>query len=306
MGPWPRQAGQRGIALVAVLWALVLLALIAATVLGESRSASRLARNLTDAARAEALADGGVHRALAGLAAPAAEGGWRADGTVYAWLRPMGEVRIRIEDEGGKVDLNRAGGPLFRRLFLGAGLDTERAEVLTDAVLDYRDADHLRRPRGAEDGDYRAAGLPFGAKDAPFDAPEELAQILGMDRETYAAVIGAVTVHSGLRRPDPGAAPALVRGALGMEEGRPPSGSPASGAGSPPETADPALGVLARGPTAYRSPVRVYTIHAEARTSAGARFARHCVVRMTGTEAVPYRILAWGRGEARLFEDGAP
>ena len=44
--------GQRGIALVAVLWALVLLAVIAATVLSESRTQSRLARNFLDAAKA--------------------------------------------------------------------------------------------------------------------------------------------------------------------------------------------------------------------------------------------------------------
>ncbi|MDX1483405.1 MAG: type II secretion system protein GspK, partial [Alphaproteobacteria bacterium] len=118
---------QRGIALVAVLWALVLLAVIAATVSRESRTQSRLARNFVDGAQAEALADGGVHRAIDGLSRPVAAGGWRVDGTVYGWRRPDGEVRIRIEDEGGKVDLNRAGAALLRDLFLAAGAEPARA-----------------------------------------------------------------------------------------------------------------------------------------------------------------------------------
>jgi general secretion pathway protein K len=218
-----QKAGQRGIALIAVLWALVLLALIAATVLGESRSASRLARNLADAARAEAMADGGVHRAMAGLAAPAPAGGWRADGTVYAWQRGDGEIRVRIEDEGGKVDLNRVGGPLLRRMFEGLGLDSARAEKLADAILDYRDADDRRRKHGAEDADYLSAGLPFGAKDAPFEAVEELRQLLGVDRDLYAAVRRAVTVYSRARRSDLKAAAPPVRAALSGDGGPAPA-----------------------------------------------------------------------------------
>ncbi|MDH3241971.1 MAG: general secretion pathway protein GspK [Alphaproteobacteria bacterium] len=300
-----QKAGQRGIALIAVLWALVLLALIAATVLGESRGTSRLARNLLDAARAEALADGGVHRAVSGLAAPVAAGSWRADGTVYAWRRAEGEIRIRIEDEGGKVDLNRAGGLLLRRLFEGVGLEPARAEALADAVEDYRDADGIRRQRGAEDPDYQAAGLPFGAKDAPFDAVEELQQVLGMNAEIYAALAGAVTVHSRVRRPDPRAAPPLVRAALGNGDQTPPA-PPADEPQEGPAGAGPPVAILSLGPTAHRSRVRTYTIHAEARTASGGLFARRAVVRMIGRGPVPYRIVAWGRGETRLFAVSPP
>ncbi|MEE8215073.1 MAG: type II secretion system minor pseudopilin GspK [Alphaproteobacteria bacterium] len=223
--------GQRGIALVAVLWALVLLAVIAATVLSESRTQSRLARNFLDAAQAEALADGGVYRAMEGLARPNAAGGWRVDGTVYAWARPEGEVRIRIEDEGGKIDLNRAGGRLLGNLFLAAGLEPGRAEALAAAVQDFRDADDTRRPDGAEDSDYAGAGLPHGAKDAPLEAVEELAQVYGMTRKIYAAVAGAITVHARTRRPDAKVAPPLVIAALQGRGGTAGTGSPPGGSG---------------------------------------------------------------------------
>ena len=307
--------GQRGIALVAVLWALVLLAVIAATVLSESRTQSRLARNYLDAAQAEALADGGVYRALAGLARPSAAGGWRVDGTVYAWRRADGEVRVRIEDEGGKIDLNRADGRLLGSLFLMAGLEPARAEALAAAVQDFRDADDTPRPNGAEDGDYAGAGLPHGAKDAPFEAVEELHQVFGMTRELYAAVAGAVTVHARTRRPDAKVAPPLVIAALRGGGGgaappatldpggilaQPPSRAPMPGADVP-GVVDPSVAVLYLGPSAHRSRSRTFTIHAEARTLAGGLFTRRAVVRMTARGTPPFEILVWGRGAAALF-----
>jgi general secretion pathway protein K len=47
---------------------------------------------------------------------------------------------------------------------------------LVDAILDWRDEDDLHLVNGAEDPDYKAAGLPYGAKDGPFDSLEELQQ----------------------------------------------------------------------------------------------------------------------------------
>ncbi len=303
---------QRGIALVAVLWTLVLLAVIAATVLRESRTQSRLARNFLVGAEAEALADGGVHRAIAGLMAPIKSGGWRVDGTVYAWRTGDGEVRIRIEDEGGKIDLNRVNGRQLKNLFLAVGLEEPAAETLADSILDYRDKDDTKRPAGAEDSDYSAAGLPHGAKDGPFEALEELRQVLGMTRETYMAVAPALTVHSNRRRADRRLASSLVNAALqgGGEVIAPslpqmPPGGQSAATGSEgldqvsPD--DPSVSILYLGPTPHRSRVRSYTIHAEAMTKTGGIFVRRAIVRLTGRGTAPYRILVWGRGTPQLF-----
>ena len=65
---------QRGIALIAVLWGLVLLAIIAASVTATSRTETRLAHNLVENAKAQALADAGIHRAVLGLLQPETEG----------------------------------------------------------------------------------------------------------------------------------------------------------------------------------------------------------------------------------------
>ena len=60
-------ARRRGIALILVLWIAGLLAVIAASLVSSSRTEARLARNLIENAKAEALADGAVHRAVLGL-----------------------------------------------------------------------------------------------------------------------------------------------------------------------------------------------------------------------------------------------
>ena len=59
-----RRAPQRGIALLVVLWVLVLLSLMAASLTRTSRTEINLARNLIETAQAEALADAGVYRAV--------------------------------------------------------------------------------------------------------------------------------------------------------------------------------------------------------------------------------------------------
>ncbi len=89
--------------------------------------------------------------------------GWRTDGTVHVWSFGDGRVRLSIQDEDGKIDLNAAPDELLQGLFLSAGLDQDAAATLVDAIADFRDADDLHRLQGAEDQDYADAGLPWGA-----------------------------------------------------------------------------------------------------------------------------------------------
>ena len=77
---------------------------------------------------------------------------------------------MSIQDEDGKIDLNAAPDELLRGLFVSAGLDEDAGAALVDAIVDFRDEDDLTRLNGAEDRDYADAGLPYGAKDAPFEA----------------------------------------------------------------------------------------------------------------------------------------
>ncbi|HEX2201008.1 MAG TPA: hypothetical protein VHH93_03210, partial [Gammaproteobacteria bacterium] len=66
--------------------------------------------------------------------------------------------------------------------------------------------------QGAEDEDYQAANLPYGAKDHDFNCVEELQQVLGMTPALYRKLAPLLTVHS--HRPNVDinlAPPALVQ-----------------------------------------------------------------------------------------------
>ena len=251
------------------------------------------------------------------LAGPGAAEAWRADGTVYAWSFGGGALRAAVHSEAGKIDLNVADPALLRGLFLSAswtgpdgalqGLDQAAAAALADAVRDFADPDQLTRLDGAEDRDYRAAGLPWGAKDAAFEAVEELQQVLGMTAPLYRAVAPALTVYTGATGVDARLAPREALLAL-SDAGAGGGDSEAAvddylaaraeaASGAAPAFAA-AAGLAAAGQRAAR--VRVYTIHAEARAPGGAVFAREAVVRLGGG-AQAVRIEAWRQAARRLF-----
>ncbi len=343
----PHISRQRGIALIAVLWTVLLLSLIATNFLTQTRTDARITRNLIDNAGAEALADAGVYRAIVALLAPTTGGllgpevegllelgrgpgavtrrsvedqlrpllegrvgtgegvvfydVWRADGTEHLFLFGGGKVRIVIEDEAGKVDLNRAPDALLVDLFVAAGVEEQQASDLVDAIVDFRDRDDLRRLNGAEDGDYERAGLPYGAKDAPFEAIEELQRVFGMTQALYRAVAPSITVHNRRRSRSPRALlnelaleqtdPAeAVRQARRERANRPAVGAPVAGA--------PARGGSGRFPSAV-------TIRAQARAASGAVFVREAIVSLAPNGSQPYRIEKWTRGR-RFTASGEP
>ena len=65
---------QSGIALVIVLWVIALLAVIAVSFTTATRGQANLVRNLVENAKAEALADAGLYRAIHGLLSPKSGG----------------------------------------------------------------------------------------------------------------------------------------------------------------------------------------------------------------------------------------
>ncbi len=303
-GTW-RKTGtgrSRGIALVIVLWGLVLLAVIAAAFTTETRTEVALARNLVENAKARALADAGIYRAIMGMTQPGAEHGWAADGTVYGLALGDGGVSITLADESGKIDLNAVPAELIRGLFIVLGLEENEATALADAIADFRDTDDLTRLHGAEDSDYRAAGLAWEAKDAPFIAVEEVQQVLGMTRELYARAAPFLTVYTRSRGVDPRAAAREVLLAIpGVDEGTVEiihAARIAEAEGAAP-TPLPALTGVRR--YTIRSREEVLLIRAKAQTKGGAVFVREAVVRLMANDInQPFRIYAWRRGRLPL------
>ena len=273
-----RRWRERGFALLLVLWGLILIGLIAASFQRETRVGIALARNAMESAKAEALADAGVQRAILALLDPNPATAWRCDGTSYPFEFAEGTVNIRIQDEGGKLDLNHAPPTMLMTLFQATGSDPAAARKLTDSILDYVDRDSSRRPAGAEDADY--AGLDEGAKDAPFERKEELLKVLGMNRTIYDAIASSVTVYSGKSDINLSTAPELVLRTI---------------PGLAARQRDQIIAARSSGALSGRARIETVTIIAEAWTIGGGRFVREAVAQRRGEAGNPFQFLSWRR-----------
>lgn len=258
--PFLRRPSERGIALVSVLLALALLGVIAASFLRETRTATLIARNLVENAKAEALADAGVERAMLGLLDDDRNTGWRADGRSYELRLGEGRVEIRLQDEAGKIDLNRAPEQMLKRFFLAVGLGEGEAGALVDAIMAAR----------RQVGDNNAAR-------APFENLGQIGRLPGMSPDVEARLAPYLTVYSGRESIDPAVAPPLLRQLL------------------PTSTVEAELQPIDRAAEQSGSPTGSFTVMvlAEATTGTGGQFTREAVVQRTDDPAKPFRILLW-------------
>lgn len=209
---------QGGAALLLVLWLIALLTALIGGFAMAARIEHMQGRVLVRGLVAEQAARAGVEYAMVRLAEAEPRRRWQADGRSYRWRFGGARVQLRIVDEQGKVDLNAAQQPLLAALFQALGEEPEQAGRIAGAIVDWRDPDILSQPGGGgEDSDYEAAGLPYGAKDAPFDTSAELLQVLGMTPRLYARAAPHLTVFSGRESPDPAFASAVVLTALGLD-----------------------------------------------------------------------------------------
>jgi general secretion pathway protein K len=202
-------------------------------------------------------------------------------------------LRIVVEDEAGKVDLNAASERLLTNLLRGLGATPREAAALADRILDFRDADDERSPLGAERSDYAAAGLTYGPKNAAFEAVEELDQVLNIPPGWLARLRPFVTVYSGQSGVDSTVAPIELLGAL-------------RGSTEPLATATPGLrrqeqfrlSMPVPPEFAILSQRRAFTVRSEATTVQGATFVREAVVEIRTTPTSAHVLRRWRRGEA--------
>lgn len=271
---------------------MAVLAVLAAAIGALAEDRSRHAHNLAEAAKAEALADGGVRLAIRRVQDRVQDPLWRADGTPMTIELEDGTIDIRITDEAGRVDLNFADEELLRALLIGAGAAEREADALKDAILDWADQDDLRRLNGAEAAEYHAAHRPEPGN-RPFALAEELRLVKGMSPELARRLAPFVTVHARQRGIDPTVAPLELLALLpGMDGER-------LNTGARPQGIDPnALGqFLGLAPQMVAvSKRQVFALRAVARTRGGATFVRECILRLMRDPANPTLILAWRKG----------
>ena len=180
-----------GFALLVTLWTIVGSVALAFGTAASARSSLNAARNRGQQTRAYWMAFGCLERArhtLHRLLWPqdgdsrmTAER-WNAMdqyfGTAPAVAFPACEYAL--EPAGLRANVNTIQGNRLHRLVITAGISAARADSLGSALLDWRDADDVPRPLGAERDWYAARGLPL-PRNAPLAAVEELRWVRGFD-----------------------------------------------------------------------------------------------------------------------------
>ena len=180
-----------GVALLAVLWTLTLLGLMALALTNSVQDEVQTATYRKEATQAYSLACGGVSAAIMAIAYPLPE---NAEKTPYwAWKPGQregfvpfegGGARLLIESESGKVDLNFASREDLARLFEARGLATGRAEMLAAAILHWRAPEQEGGPEAeALDEYYEQAGIR--PRHNRFQSLDEVLNVRGMSREIF-------------------------------------------------------------------------------------------------------------------------
>ena len=219
-----------GVVLLVVLFFALLLSSSIATFVKRSLVDAMIARNREAAARAEALARGGVRLAEALLLEDRlleqAEVTPKLDTHLDLWARmravdiPAGggaRLRIHIEDSGARFNLNALfkindAGELVPRssteFFLESLLEKVIDEMpvapeekfyderqLVANLIDYVDSDGVRQRGGEEDEYYQRQEPPYRAANRPLMSRDELRLVEGFDANLVEALTPYVSVY---------------------------------------------------------------------------------------------------------------
>jgi general secretion pathway protein K len=129
------EPGEQGFALMLVLWALLLAAVLAGSLLLEARTSRTVAATGTERLRDRLIADGAINRAIMALLDTRDPLRLSLDGTAQS-IRLFGkDVALRAESEAGKVNLNAAPPKLLAAMFEGQGVPSAEASALAARVV---------------------------------------------------------------------------------------------------------------------------------------------------------------------------
>lgn len=182
---------RKGFALLAVLWVFTGVAVLGLGAALAARAAVGTATNRADMVRAFWHAEDCLARtrvlAAEVLTDRAVDGSghkvdWaRLDRYVRSsWLAAQPDCDVILRPTGVTLDVNAADAEALHALFRALGVLPGRADSLTDAMLDWRDADDIPRPLGAEREWYESHGrhLP---RNGPFADSREFRRVRGLE-----------------------------------------------------------------------------------------------------------------------------
>jgi general secretion pathway protein K len=201
--------GQRGFIIVAVLWILGALATLATiyavyvidTAVAFSTHDERL--------QADSVFTGSLELTAALLARPDAPPNGR-----FNVRLGNADVAVDFRAENTRIDINVAPKEVLASLFAGLGARPGLAEIYADNVIAWRTPPN---PSNNPAANFRAAGVPYPSRGAPFPHAAELALVPGLPEALVDRALPFVTVYSGAPQINVmGAAPEVLAALPGM------------------------------------------------------------------------------------------
>ena len=284
------QTARDGFILVAVLWILSAFATLASVyAMYVANTAIAVAVN-DDAVQAEPLVSASVELAAYRLLGSPAE----SRPTHGAFNLRMGRATIAVEfcSEAARIDLNAAPKELLAGLFGVLGAHPDDAERYADRIIGWR----TTPSSSSEDEEaslYRAGGLSYVPRGAPFAHVAELWLVLGLPPALVERAMPYVTVFSGQEgvnvldaAPEvvaalPGMTPERLNGFLGER----PMLARSSGAASLAELGPARTSATMEGSNATRVTTRIVFDN-------GRRIVSEAVILIDGRDE-PFRVLSW-------------
>ncbi len=186
----------RGVILIALLWILTALSVLALSFSRESYVEVAVARNTRDLSDAYYIARAGMMATIYRLTqrrmipqlrqlqlntAPDPLDMGRVSGSFAD-----GVYDVEIQDESGKINLNNVQEDQLRRLVEFVGIQKPDSDIIVDSILDWRESNpELHRINGAKDGYYQSLNPPYKAKKGFFSSVEELLLVRGVTRDYF-------------------------------------------------------------------------------------------------------------------------
>jgi general secretion pathway protein K len=287
--PCKAATSEHGFVIVAVLWiiaALSALAMVFAVYL--SNSAQALAVS-DDGLQAEALVSASVELtayqlSLAGDDARPLQGS-------FHYRLDHAETLVSFVSETARIDLNLAPKDLLANLLSGLGADPENAGRYADRIIGWRTPPKTDAVDD-EGALYRAAGLTYSPRQAPFSHVNELALVLGLPPALVERALPFVTVFSGQPKINPlVASPEVIAALPGMT----PAGLKGFLRERPALPRDAAAVATALGPAQADATIEksdFFRILTTIKFDNGRQTSSEVVIKLGG-EDNPYRVLSW-------------
>ena len=203
---------RRGVALLAALWLVVAIAAVALQFSVEAKERRTLGIMASERGQQRALALGALAYAQAKLeyairVAPsssnvaitrlAASDPWYDVDSLYTGTVQIDSMPVSIQahDLGEKLNINTATETELQQFFSFLLSDFTKSTQLSQAIMDWRDADSVKRPSGAERDDYIKAGMLALPANTLFSDVSDLKNVMGMTPDIYAQVASFLTTR---------------------------------------------------------------------------------------------------------------